>query len=184
MLSWDRKNQVAVFTWDIDNYPWDTGRSDTERAFLARLEHLCAGPIPIDAWTYYPQLVVTLSISDSQHRVIVRTLRVDFSGASLAGGDDPSGQIDPDLDSESPDYFVVAEHLAPSAFADLAFEWFRREADRPIDRLEWDESDNTWYRWQLADQDGRPLVGQYGNLPDRPPDRVVRISHPWRQTPI
>ena len=159
----------------MDNYPWDVGRSETERAFLGRLEQLASGRLPIDTWTFYPQLVVTVSIGED--RELVRTLRVDFAGDSLKGGEDPSGQIDPELDSEAPDYFEVTEPLTPSGFAERAFDWFLRQAIRPIDRLEWTGVDHTWVRWKLADE-GRTLVGRYRDLPDRPPDRVVRLKPP------
>lgn len=167
------------FTDNVDNYPWDVGRSETERAFLLQLERLCVGSGLIDAWTYYPQLVVTLSINDPEHNVILRTLRIDFDGQSLAGGNDPSHQIaDPALNAEDPDYFELKDQLTPGQFAERAFDWFRHQADRPIDRLEWEGTHHRWLRWALADEDGRPLGAQYRNRPDRPADRVVRLMPP------
>ena len=162
----------------MDNYPWDVGRSDAERAFLRQLEQLCIDNWPFDAWTHYPQLVVTLAVTDPEHNAILRTLRIDFDGQSLAGGNDPSGQIDPKLNPEDPDYFELDDRLTPPQFAERALDWFHHEASRPIDRQEWDGTDDGWLLWVLADEEERPLVAQYHNRPDRPPDRVVRLSPP------
>ena len=162
----------------MENYPWDAGRSDAERAFLRQIEHLCTDKSPFDAWINYWQLVVILSISDPEHNVILRTVRVDFDGQSLAGGNDPTHQIAPNLDPEDPDYFELRDQLTPAQFAERAFDWFHHEAIRPIDRQEWDGADHGWLLWVLADGEGRPLVAQYFDQPDRPPDRVVRLRPP------
>jgi hypothetical protein len=67
--------------------------------------------------------------------------------------------------------------LSPEAFADRAYQWFRKQGSRPIDRQEWDGSDRGWVLWVLAD-DGTALVSGSPNRPDRPPDRVTRLEAP------
>ena len=89
-----------------------------------------------------------------------------------------------DLDPDDEDRFVSERGLDPAALADAAMVWFRGQAERPIERQEWDEG---WQRWVLADT-GRALTlrraggvawaagGAWGDgTPERAPDRVVRL---------
>jgi hypothetical protein len=162
----------------MSEYPFDVGRTEAEIAFLRQLERLHeshGAHAAFDAWTMYPPLVVTVTISDPEHNCILRTLRIDFDGSSLVGGNDPSHQIDPQLDPDDPDHFEMRTQLAAERFADVAFSWFSDQADRPIDRQEWREGSRTWRRWVLADT-GRPLVAQGFGPPDKNPDQVVRLQ--------
>ncbi len=161
-----------------DDYPWDAGRTDQERRFLARLRELANGRALFDAWDLYPQLVVTLTVDDPEENVIVRTLRVDYDGSSLRGGEDPSSQIDPELDSSDPDYFELTGYASPEALASQAFDWFSRQGRRPIDRREWFGPDHTWLEWVMLEPVEKPLVARYFGRPDRPPDHVVRLDTP------
>lgn len=158
-----------------DDYPWDVGRTDPERAFLAQLRQLSSDRAHFDVWTFYPQLVVTLTIADRDHNVILRTLRVDFD-EGLRGGNDPSHQIDPDLDPADPDYFERSHLGSAAASAEYAFEWFRQQAQRPIDRSEWSDPGRVWLRWAIAEDPEKSLVAQGFNLPERPADRIVRLD--------
>lgn len=159
-----------------DDYPWDLGRDEPERAFLRRLAKRSSGRGLFDAWTFYDQLVVTLTVRDDTG--VLRTLRVDFDGEHLVGGNDPSHQItESQLDKNDPDHFEVDGAGSPQELADRAYEWFRREAARPIDRHEWDGEEHGWFLWVLADA-ARPLSARYLNRPDRPPDRVIRLESP------
>jgi len=166
-----------------DDYPWDVGRSEDECEFLGALKHLhnCSGLF--DAWTLHPQLLVTLDIVDPDQRGVLRTLRVDFDGHSLVGGNDPSHQmteseLNPgDPYSEDLDYFELRGDFTPTELAEHAFDWFKRQASRPIDRLEWDGPEHVWTLWSLADS-GEALSARYTNRPDRPPDRAIRLKSP------
>lgn len=159
-----------------DDYPWDVGRTEAEREFLGCLRSLSNDRAHFDAWAFHPQLVVTLTIGDMEHNVVIRTLRVDFDGSSVRGGEDPSGQIDSDLIDGAPDYFALSGQRSISDLARQAFDWFALQGRRPIDRQEWIGPDHTWLRWVLVEPVERPLVAQYPNRPERPPDRVVRLS--------
>ncbi len=159
-----------------DDYPWDVGRSDPERAFLARLRELSNRRALFDAWTFYPQLVVTLTISDPEHKAVLRTLRVDFDGVVLRGGNDPSHQIDPSMDRADPDYFERPVESSDAQSAKYAFDWFRQQSSRPIDRLEWADEESTWLRWNIAEVSETPLVASGLKPPNRAPDRVVRLD--------
>lgn len=115
-----------------DNYPWDVGRTEDERTFLRRLKQQVNARAPFDAWTFHPQLVVTVSISDPDQRVVLRTLRVDFDGSSLTGGNDPSHQmtearLNPgDPYPEDPDYFELLGADSVPEVAQHALAWFQR----------------------------------------------------------
>ena len=163
--------------WVTDD-SWNVGRSADERVFLDTMASLCRDPDrrpPFDAWTFYPQLVITLSIVDVVRKGVLRTLRVDYDGKSLTAGNDRSHQIDPDLDEMDPDYTELGKHGHPEVLARIAFDWFRDQARRPIDRQEWDGPSQMWLLWVLADDD-RPLVAQYLGRPNRPADRVIRLD--------
>lgn len=167
-----------------DDYPWDVGRSEDERMFLLELRRLANDTALFDAWTLHPQLVVTLSIGDPVEKAILRTLRVDFDGRSLVGGNDRSHQItESELNPGPPypedlDYFELPGEFTPPELAQRAFDWFQRQASRPIDRLEWDGPEHGWTVWSLADPGGEELVARYTNRPGRPPDRVIRLKSP------
>ena len=159
-----------------DGYPWDVGRSDAELDFLDELRELSQHRAHFDAWDYYPQLVVTLTIADLDLRepVILRTLRVDFSANTLAGGNDRAHQIDPLLDPTDPDFFE-RQGLRPREAAGEAFRWFRQEALRPIERREWRGRD-LWRQWVLTEIPEKPLADSGSGRPARPPDQVTRLE--------
>jgi hypothetical protein len=174
--------KVPSITEPTDDYPWGVGRNATERAFLRRLAERFRTDGQrglFDAWTFFPHLVVTLSIDDSLKRLVVRTLRVDYHEDYLAGGNDLTHQIsESDLDREDPDFFEVVGPQSPEEAADLAYRWFRQEARRPIDRHESHRRGRGGIRWVLADVD-RDLVGKYPDRLSKPPDRVTRLEPPW-----
>lgn len=190
------------------DYQGDLARNQAESAFLRRLADHCraAGGRQFDVWDFYPQLVVTLSLSEPGDSTvpILRTLRVDLEERRMVGGEDPGGQIDPDLDASANDFFEIPGPLSPEQFADRAYEWFREQGARPIERLEWDGDVRGirarlirpvlrppgWRVWVLRDE-GRLLVCQRDagtafdaagpwlgteGPPDRPPDRVTPIA--------
>ncbi len=163
----------------VDDYPWDVGRTESEEAFLRRLEtRYRAGRLPalLDAWTHFTQLVVTLDVSDPDEHAILRTLRVDFDGQHLVGGNDPTHQMtEVALNHDDPDFFRLDGPLTAEEFADHAYDWFRQQGQRPIDRHEWDGPEHGWVEWVLTDV-GRAFSGRYLGRPDRAPDRVIRVK--------
>lgn len=150
----------------------EQGRTDLERRFLETFRNVL-GHAPIDIWDDYEQLVVTVTIVDPDERLVLRTLRVDYDGRAIWGGNDPDHQIDPALDPDDPEYFRV-EAVTPERAAEVAADFFRRESCRPIDRLEWDGPDRRQFHWVLADV-GLPLVGKKPGLTGRTPDRTIRL---------
>jgi hypothetical protein len=162
---------------------WPGARNEAERRFLDRMAELVlTNPLEpealFDAWFYYPQLVMTLCICDPGDPCVLRTLRVDYDGCRIVAGNDPSHQITEEhMDSEDPDAFETDDGNSPEEFAELAFDWFCDQANRPIERHEWTGTDHGWYLWILADAE-RGLVARYSGRPDRPPDRIVRIRPP------
>jgi hypothetical protein len=163
------------------------GRSDAERRFLGRLTVL--QPPYCEVWTWALELIVTVTVADPDENLVLRTLRVDFGGLGFVAGNDPSGQITDDLDPEDPDRFESPGGLEPEELADIAMGWLREQANRPIDRQEWDENAGAWRRWVLADTgqalalrqaDGVPFAAggawEKVSSPSGAPDRVVRIS--------
>lgn len=160
---------------NAEDHAWGVGRTECEQAIPKRLRDLSNGRSLFDVWTFFDRLVVTVCVIDTG---VLRTLRVDFDGTSLTAGNDPGHQItEADLDPEDPDYLRVQGPLGPRELADRAYDWFRREASRPIDRQEWDGDDHGWRLWVLADVN-RLLSAQYTGCPDRPPDRVIRLDPP------
>ncbi|MDA0184056.1 hypothetical protein OJ997_27355 [Solirubrobacter phytolaccae] len=96
------------------------------------------GPPYCDVWTFAPELIVTVTVADPDHRLVLRTLRVDFDGRGFVAGNDPSHQMSDDLDPEDLDRLESPPGLEPEDLAELAMAWLRAQADRPIDRQEWD----------------------------------------------
>jgi len=153
------------------------GRNETERRFLTRL-HARTTPLYIDVWVDRPQLVTSVDVSDRAHPSVLRTLRVDFDGAHLWGGEDPTKQLVGELDPTRPDSFERSDAALPEAYAEIAASFFLDQLKRPIDREEWKVGKTVLCRWTLADV-GRGLVSTLG-IPKRPPDRVIRVR-PDRQ---
>jgi len=147
------------------------GRDELERRFLTRLR-AAVHPITIDTWVDRPQLVTSLDINDDARKTVLRTLRVDFDGARIWGGNDPTGQLASELDPDDPDWFERGDCSTPEECAETAAAFFKKQLERPIDREEWDVGTLLQCRWTLADR-GRGLLTT--GIPDRPPDRVVRV---------
>ena len=127
----------------------------------------------LDVWYGRRQLVTSVDVSDDGRSVIVRTLRVDYDGEQLWGGNDPTHQLVGELDPADPDWFELSDCLSPEDCAEAAAEFFTRQVARPIDRAEWVLGSTVKCRWTLSDV-GRGLVTQGGILAG-PPTRVVRI---------
>ena len=170
------------------NLTEDVGRNDAERRFLGRLAQL--QPPYCEVWTDMTaeaQLVITVTISDTDANLGLRTLRVDFDGERFVAGNDPSHQITDELDADDPDRLESSEGRTPEEMAEAAMAWLRTQAGRPIERQEWDDDGGCWQRWVLADT-GQALAirkrggvgwaagGAWGDpTPPRPPDRAARV---------
>lgn len=149
------------------------GRTDAERRYLARLQEL-SSLLHIDIWVDRQRLVTSVDIRDDTHNLVLRTLRVDFDGRHVWGGNDLTHQLASDLDPDDPDWFERRDGKTPEECAETAAAFFAREAARPIEREEWVSGATTRYRWTLADV-GRRIVTQ-GSIPTVPPTRVSRVS--------
>ncbi len=168
-------------------YTPEHGRTDAERRFLARLAQL--QPPYYDVWNDRAELVVAVSIMDTDKNTVIRTLRVDFDGAAIVAGNDPTHQLSDDLDPDDPDRFVSGLDASPDDLADKAMAWFRKQAERPIERREWEQDDRHWVCWVLADVDRRLVCSSTGgpayvaglpwafDPPHRPPDRIVTLPN-------
>jgi hypothetical protein len=163
------------------------GRNDAERRFLGRLTLL--QPPYCEVWLFFPQLVVTVTVADPDENLVLRTLRVDFDGKRFAAGNDPGDQITDELDPDDPDRLESPDGLSPEELAERAMAWLRAQAQRPIEREEWDEDDGGWRRWVLADTGQALVLRRAGGVafaaggaweassapPQRAPDRVVKL---------
>ena len=163
----------------------EDGRTAAERRFLGRLSQL--QPPFCYVSTGWPQLVVLVSVDDNEENLALRTLRVDFYGKRFVAGNDPGHQLTDELDPDDPDRLQSPDGLNPEELAEAAMGWLREQAERPIERQEWDENDGGWRRWVLADT-GEALVvrrvggaafaagGSWGaSLHQSAPDRVVKL---------
>lgn len=163
----------------------EAGRSDVEERFLTRLERVSPGLGDVYLWPGFP-LITTWCVWEPSSPLL-RTLRVDFDGARLRGGNDPNHHMDLDLDQSDPDYFEVVAGESPEWAAATAAKWFQRQLDRAIDRHEWDGT--RYQQWVLTDtqkvlcsriaggpgwQPGGAWDSSHPH-PDRSPDLVVRV---------
>lgn len=156
-----------------DHWTDPEGRDDIERRFLAVLrERIC--PLHVDIWIDRPQLVTSVDIDDHIHAVTLRTLRVEFDGVGIRGGNDPTHQLIGELDPADPDWFERTDCATPEACAKVSAAFYKEQAERLIDREEWDVLGAVTYRWTLVDV-GWGLATA-GNIPARAPDRVRRIT--------
>jgi hypothetical protein len=150
------------------------GRDDGEQRFLRRLEELLPFDV-VDVVLDRPQLIAYVDVIDPEHGCVLRTIRVDYERMSVAGGDDPTMQLNRPLEESSGDRLQRRSLGTPAECAEVAAAWIVEQCGRPIDRSEWDGDGHGWLLWSLADTE-RPLVFRYADRPRRPPDRVVRIQ--------
>jgi hypothetical protein len=117
--------------------------TEAERAFL---EALGEGPPWLDAWLYRdpdgtPWLIVTLDLLRNGR--LYKTLRVDFDGQRILGGDSPAGMNGDDgvravpagIDTAGPEGIALEGH-DPEELARAARAWFLRRCEGWI---EWTE---------------------------------------------
>ncbi|MBN9524193.1 hypothetical protein J0H58_37730 [bacterium] len=155
--------------------------SDEERAFVEALHARAeAGEWYADSWRVWGDrltLSVTPSDTDPANACGLRTLRIDFDGASVRFGPDETHQFATDLDPARPGVSFL-DSRPVSELAAAAADWLERELRRPIVRHEWDRLDRDGVAprlWVLADS-GEAIVARGYPTPDfGPPDRVVPV---------
>jgi len=150
------------------------GRDDIERRFLVVLRARIS-PMHVDVWIDRPQLITSVDVDDQFHAVALRTLRVEFDGVGIRGGNDPTHQLVGELDPTDTDWFERTDCGTPEACAEVSAAFYKEQVEQPIDREEWDVLGAVTCRWTLVDV-GRGLATA-GNIPPRSPDRVRRV-HP------
>lgn len=131
-----------------------------------------------DTWPCDDRFMLSIDVSDKDplYNCVLRTLRVDFDGATVMFGTDETGQFATDLDPARCGVSVLSGLTIPELATAVA-DWLEREMRRPIVRHEWDTLDSRGVAprlWVLADTN-ESLVYR-GQRPSCAPDRVVPIG--------
>jgi hypothetical protein len=120
-------------------------RNEEEKEFLTALvahadEWFEFGLTDQDCYLIYdaPTVTVAFDICDFEKSVVLRCLRIDFTGSSLLLGYDDSMQYVCPLSADNPDVksYLRAEYT-PKDFAEIAAKWLVVELSRKIERREW-----------------------------------------------
>jgi hypothetical protein len=172
---------AAMVPVTAPRFDLDECNNDAERAFIQALHARAeAGGWHADVWRVWDDRL-TLSVcpcdSDPKYNCVLRTLRIDFDGATVRFGPDETHQFATDLDPARAAVSLLSGQPV-AELATAAADWLEREMRRPIVRHEWDRLDRRGVAprlWVLADT-GEAIVARGQRTPDfGPPDRVVPI---------
>lgn len=120
-------------------------RNEEEKEFLTVLiahadEWFKVGLTNQDCYLIHDEstLTVAFDICDFEMSVVLRCLRIDFTGQSLLLGYDDSMQYVCPLSADNPDVklYQRTEHSLKD-FAEIAAKWLLSELSRKIERREW-----------------------------------------------
>lgn len=154
--------------------------NDGEREFVELLHARAeAGGWHADSWLRDDRVIISMDICDTDRGCVLRVLRVDYDGSTLAAGSDPTYQLATDLDPARPDVIVLRGRPV-GELADAAADWLEREMSRPVVRREWVRAGFTHTQWVLADSGEAIVVSDSANAARRrelgPPDRTVPLA--------
>jgi hypothetical protein len=168
-----------VIRVNAPRFDLDECNNEREREFVELLHaHAEAGGWFADSWPREDRLVLSVCLSDPEHRCVLRTLRVDFDGTAVSCGPDETHQFATDLDPTRSTVTVI-DGRSTAELALAAATWLQRQISRPIVRHEWDRPDFRRKVWLFADTGEELVISDSSNIGRRqqlgPPDRVIQV---------
>ena len=143
----------------LSDVVYDDFRNDEEREFLNALYGYVSVSKSYDFedhdwFLFYDDEILTIAfdVYDDINRIVLRSLRIDFTETSLLVGKDETHQYAGRLNADNPNVkkYQRAEYTT-TRLAEIAADWVSYELSREIELREWITESFHHRRWVLVD---------------------------------
>lgn len=147
-----------------------------EREFIELLHARSGvdGWCPCLLWTNDDRVVMGVDIADGERNLILRSLRIEFTGDAVTFGEDETYQFVTDLRPNTPGTHVLSNCSVPE-MANTVADWLLRETRRAILYQEWSRV-YQGSEYVFADEPHNKIVCSGFTSRTQPPDRVTRVK--------
>jgi hypothetical protein len=126
--------------------------------------------------SYWDQvLMIAFDICDWSENIVLRSLKIDYTGARVLAGETGSNLFDIKFEPDSPGVTEYGYGASPEQLAYHAAKWLYEEMSRPIVLREWKRGSDHHRWYQLAD------TGQQISWSDSQNEKLRNLGAPTKE---